>query len=257
MPDPSEKEEQAKEAQFAAAVKNITLPFCSRNVNKAILAFSSALIKSGVQKQVIMDTLTALKPQLSQIASEFNDECHNAIARFNYLLEQESLITDYLGKALLKDIEPLFPQDPDTEELIMTSAVNGILPRYISAGLVDAIKSAHGEQAVEEYENIAADKVEKYRAKANGLIDFAAFAADKEISQIRERMIAQFRKIYEERDEGERKRWFLSKITASAGFKKMKRDLTDGEYRQLIAVLFGIQEQQQPRVKAKGIVRAS
>ncbi|MBI5816371.1 MAG: hypothetical protein HZB29_12260 [Nitrospinae bacterium] len=242
------------DAQIENALKNITLPFCTKNVNKAILSFSSAIIRKGVSKQLIMDALTELKPQLGVIAREFNDECHGAITRFNHMREQESLITDFLGKALLAKVEPLFPDNADLEAQVLAQPVNGVLPRQISSGLADAVRLAHGSQTIEENEKAVNARAEKYRRKTDNLIDFKTFLEDKEVCAVADRMIAQLKGLLDQKSDRDKRNWLLDKISAGADFKKMKRDLTESEYQLMVNTLFG---GMQPAARSKGILKAS
>ncbi|MBI4665512.1 MAG: hypothetical protein HY751_03785 [Nitrospinae bacterium] len=220
-------------------IKNITVPFCSRNINKALLAFSSALMQKGVAKQAIMDALAVVKPQLATQADEVNVQCQAAVRYFNERKEMEKMITDFLGRAIISRVEGHFPVDAETCETILKQPVPGFIPREISSGLIDAIKFSHGDETLEEYEKVANARADKHRRKTDRLVDLKAFLGDQEMRQLVDKMIRQFRAVVDKKSSEDRKRWILTKITTGSDFSGMKRDLVDEEYALLLKDLLG------------------
>lgn len=214
-------------------------PFVMKCVNKALLILASALMQKGVQKQIIMDALAAIKPQIGPSPEETEEHRLAVIRYFHERKDANKFIADYAGKAVIARVEKYFQRDKETEEKILKQPVPGALPKEISSGIIDAIKSFHGDETLEKYEKLLAQKAERYRRKSDKLIEVKAFLDDSDVKQVGDKMIAQFKNLFEQKSVEERKIWLLHKIHTGEDYAPMKRDLADEEYKLIMTALFG------------------
>jgi hypothetical protein len=231
--------EGEEEEILSDIVRNLYPQFVTKNVNKALLTMASALMQKGVQKQIIMDALAAIKPHISPSPEEIEEQRLSALRYYTERRDANKFIADYAGKAVISRVEKYFQRDKETEEKILKQAIPGILPKEIASGIIDAVKSFHGEETLEKYEKLLTQKAERYRRKSDKLIEVKAFLEDADVKQTGERMVAQFKGLFEQKSVEERKIWLLHKIHTSSDYAPMKRDLADEEYKLILTALFG------------------
>ena len=229
----------SEEEILSDVVRGLSPPFVMKCVNKSLLTLASALMQKGVEKQIIMDALAAIKPQIGPSPEELEEHRLAAIRYFSERKDANKFIADYAGKAVIARVEKYFQRDKETEEKILKQSIPGALPKEISSGIIDAVKSFHGEETLEKYEKLLAQKAERYRRKSDKLIEVKAFLEDADVKQAGDRMIAQFKNLFENKTVEERKIWLLHKIHTSDDYKPMKRDLADDEYNLILTALFG------------------
>lgn len=220
-------------------VRNLYPQFLTKNINKALLTMASSLMQKGVQKQIIMDALAAIKPQITPSPEEIEEQRLAALRYYTERRDANKFIADYAGKAVIARVEKYFQRDKETEETILKQPVPGALPKEAGSGIIDAVKSFHGEETLEKYEKLLSQKAERYRRKSDKLIEVKAFLEDTDVKQVGERMVEQFKRLFEQKSVGERKIWLLHKIHTSQDYTPMKRDLTDEEYNLILTALFG------------------
>lgn len=227
-----------EEEILSDVVRNLFPQFLTKNVNRALLTMASSLMQKGVQKQVIMDALAAIKPQIAPTPEEIEEHRLAAMRYYAERMDANKFISDFAGKAVIARVEKYFHRDKETEETILKKPIQGVLPKEISSGVIDAVKSFHGEETLEKYEKLLAQKAERYRRKSDKLIEVKAFLQDSDVKQVGERMVAQFKNLFEQKSVEERKIWLLHKIHTSQDYAPMKRDLTDEEYNLILTALF-------------------
>jgi hypothetical protein len=220
-------------------VRNLYPQFVTKNINKALLTMASSLMQKGVQKQIIMDALAAIKPQITLSPEEIEEQRLTALRYYAERRDANKFTGDFAGKAVIARVEKYFHSDKETEETILKQPIPGVLPRAISSGIIDAVKSFHGEEPLEKYEKFLAQKAERYRRKSDKLIEVKAFLEDADVKQVGERMVEQFKRLFEQKSVEERKIWLLHKLHTSQDYAPMKRDLTDDEYNLVLTALFG------------------
>lgn len=236
----NEKTTEADDEEIVSdIVLNLYPQFITKNINKALLTMASALMQKGVQKQLIMDALAAIKPQIAPSPGEIEEQKLTALRYYIERRDANKFISDFVGKAIIARVEQYFQRDKETEEKILKQPIPGALPKEISSGIIDAVKSFHGEETLENYEKLLTKKAERYRRKSDKLIEVKAFLEDAEVKQAGDRMVAQFRNLFEQKSVEERKIWLLHKIHTSRDYVPMKRDLADDEYNLILTALFG------------------
>lgn len=236
----NEKTTEAENEEILSdIVLNLYPQFLTKNINKALLTMASALMQKGVQKQIIMDALAAIKPQIAPSPAEIEEQKTAALRYYIERRDANKFISDYAGKAVIARVEKYFQRDKETEEKILKQPIPGVLPKEISSGIIDAVKSFHGEETLENYEKLLTKKAERYRRKSDKLIEVKAFLEDADVKQTGDRMVAQFKNLFEQKSVEERKIWLLHKIHTSQDYAPMKRDLADDEYNLILMALFG------------------
>lgn len=231
--------EGEQEEILSDIVRNLYPQFVTKNINKALLTMASALMQKGVQKQIIMDALAAVKPLIAPSPEEIEEQRLSALRYFRERVDANKFIADFVGKAVIARVEKYFQGDMETEEAILKQPVPGVLPKEVSSGIIDAVKSFHGDETLEKYEKLLTQRAERYRRKSDKLIEVKAFVEDSDVKQVGERMVTQFKSLFEKKTEEERKIWLLNKIHTSEDYAPMKRDLTNDEYKLILTALFG------------------
>ncbi len=234
----SDKNRRELDEGISAVPELVTLEFCALSARKTLDIFSVVLKQNGVSDEVIQKTISRIQPELRKSINQINEGCRAKINKILERREMEDRRQDYFGRALLYRLENDFPADEDTTAIIVAEFVKGVIPREICEGLIKALKSALGEEELDTFEKKFTDATNNYRDKKTGLIDMDKFLEDAELKKIVSRTINKFRVAFEGKDESSRKEWLLNIIASTDSFNKMKRDLKDSEYDQIVRHLF-------------------
>jgi len=207
----------------------MTLPYFSKGIKDVLTAFLGKLIQNGVPRDKVNKALTETIPEIQKTASAANNAFLVAITKYLDRKIHEGARKDYLGRALLFDLDQYLPKDEETRDQLALKPIQGFLPPQIAEGLVTALKSAHGMDTIKEYDAICKAKVEQYRSGADGLIDVENFVNDPEVKKLVMNITTRFRLLLHKKSEADQKKWISNQISTSYSFRGMKRDLTDEE----------------------------
>ncbi len=233
-----DKDRRESDKGVSALPELATLRFCAQSARKTLDIFSAVLKQNGVSDEVIQKSITMIQPELKESIKQINDGCRSKINNILERREMEDRRQDYFGRALLYGLENDFPVDENTTAIIVAELVEGVIPREVCEGLIKALKSALGDEELETFEKKSNDLAEEYRDKTTGLIDTDKFIEDAKMIEIASKTINKFRVAFEGKDESSRKEWLVNIISTTDSFKKMKRDLRDSEYDQIVRHLF-------------------
>lgn len=209
-----------------ALPKALTTPFFSQGFKEVLTSFIQKLLKAGVPRAQINNALAEMMPEIQRVASTTTTAFTEKVGKYLQRRKWEEVREDYLGRALLFDIEGHFPTDEETSERLLVEPVAGFLPRQVAEGLIMALKQAHGTELIHQYEIICAKKKEMFRSEMTRLVDVNAFVADDEIKTLVKDITTRFRLLLHKKTEPDQRKWLLNLISRSHSFMQMKRDLT-------------------------------
>jgi len=225
-----EKKETAAPAPPPPAIPPaLTTPFFSRGFKELLTVVITKLVQGGVPRDKLNKVLQEMAPEIQRIAASSNAAFLAGVTEYLRRKEQEELRSDYLGRALVYDIEKYFPPDHETGRKLLTEPVKGLLPWQVADGLVVALKGAHGLDTIKEYSDTCRTKAEQYRSEADFLIDFEKYMADPDVKRIVTDVTTRFKLLLHKKPEADQKKFLLNQIHTSIAFREMKRDLTDEE----------------------------
>lgn len=209
-----------------ALPKALTSPFFSQGFKEVLTSFVQKLLKAGVPRDQINKALAEMMPEIQRVASSTTNAFTEQVAKYLQRRKWEEVRQDYLGRALLFEIEAHFSRDEEINEKLLFEPVDGFLPRQVAEGLIMALKQAHGTELIHTYEDLCAKKKERYRNEVTRLIDVNAFVADPEIKTLVKDITTRFRLLLHKKSETDQRKWLLNLISRSRSFMEMKRDLT-------------------------------
>lgn len=209
--------------------KALTTPFFSQGFKEVLTSFIQKLLKAGVPRAQINNALAEMMPEIQRVAATTTDAFTEKMIKYLERRKWEEVREDYLGRALLFEIEAHFPTDEEMGERLLIEPVDGFVPRQVAEGLIMALKQAHGTELIHQYEATCARKKELYRNEMTRLVDVNAFVADDEIKTIIKDITTRFRLLLHKKTEPDRRKWLLNLISRSHSFMQMKRDLTIAE----------------------------
>lgn len=209
-----------------ALPKALTSPFFSQGFKEVLTSFVQKLLKAGVPRDQINKALAEMMPEIQRVASSTTNAFTEQVAKYLQRRKWEEVRQDYLGRALLFEVEAHFSRDEETNEKLLFEPVDGFLPRQVAEGLIMALKQAHGTELIHTYEDLCAKKKERYRNEVTRLIDVNAFVADPEIKTLVKDITTRFRLLLHKKSEPDQRKWLLNLISRSRSFMEMKRDLT-------------------------------
>ena len=212
-----------------ALPKALTAPYFSQGFKEVLTSFIQKLLKAGVPRDQINKALAEMMPEIQRVATTTTSAFTERVAKYLQRRKWEEVRTDYLGRALLFDIEAHFSTDEETNERLLFEPVKDLLPRQVAEGLIMALKQAHGTELVHQYEDICAKKKERYRDEVTRLIDVKSLVADEEVKVMVKDITTRFRLLLHKKAEPEQRKWLNNLITRSHSFRDMKRDLTNEE----------------------------
>ncbi len=208
---------------------SMTIPYFSQGFKNVLTSFIGKLVQSGVPRDKINKALSEMLPEMQRIAAASNSSFLGAITTYLDRKEYEGMRKDYMGRALLHDLDQHLPRDKDMREKLTKTPISGFLPIQVAEGLIAALKSAHGLDTIKGYSATCAAKAEQYRDSATGLIDTDKFMEDPEVKKLVSDITTRFRLLMHKKSEADRKKWILNQVSTSHAFREMKRDLTDEE----------------------------
>ncbi len=209
--------------------KALTVPFFSQGFKEVITSFVQKLLKAGVPRNQINSALAEMMPEIQRVASTATTAFNERMTKYLQRRKWEEVRHDYLGRALLFDIEGHFPKDEETSERLLVEPVDGFVPRQVAEGIIMALKQAHGTELIHQYEDLCDRKKEAYRNEVTRLIDVGALVADAEVRSLVKDITTRFRLLLHKKTELEQRKWLLNIISRSRSFMEMKRDLTAQE----------------------------
>jgi hypothetical protein len=208
---------------------SVTSPRFTTGFKEILSSFIGKLVKHGVPHEKINHALSEMPAEINRVSSAANKDLSAAVSNYLYKKELEKNRVDFLGRALLSEIEQYFPRNQKTAERLMVEPMAGHIPIQVAEGLIFALKKTHGVDVIEEYEIVCSRKAELYRNKDDMLIDSQKFLADPEIKGITHEILTRFRLLMHKKTEAEQKKWLLNQISSSPAFQDMKRDVSDDE----------------------------
>lgn len=209
-----------------ALPKALTIPFFSQGFKEVLTSFVQKLLKAGVPRDQINKALAEMMPEIQRVASTTTTAFTEQVTKYMQRRKWEEVRQDYLGRALLFEIEGFFPRDEETNDRLLVEPVAGFVPRQVAEGLIMALKQAHGTELIHQYEELCNKKKEMYRNEATRLVDVNAFLADVEIKTMVKDITTRFRLLLHKKTEPDQRKWLLNLISRSHSFMEMKRDLT-------------------------------
>lgn len=209
-----------------ALPKALTIPFFSQGFKEVLTSFVQKLLKAGVPRDQINKALAEMMPEIQRVASTTTTAFTEQVTKYMQRRKWEEVRQDYLGRALLFEIEGFFPKDEETNDRLLVEPVAGFVPRQVAEGLIMALKQAHGTELIHQYEELCNKKKEMYRNEATRLVDVGAFLADVEIKTMVKDITTRFRLLLHKKTEPDQRKWLLNLISRSHSFMEMKRDLT-------------------------------
>lgn len=212
-----------------ALPKALTTPFFSQGFKEVLTTFIQKLLKAGVPRAQINNALAEMMPEIQRVASTTTDAFTDKVGKYLQRRKWEEVREDYLGRALLFEIEAHFPTNDEISERLLIEPVDGLVPRQVAEGLIMALKQAHGTELIHQYEVTCAKKKELYRNEMTRLVDVNAFVADDDIKTIVKDITTRFRLLLHKKTEPDQRKWLLNLISRSHSFMQMKRDLTAQE----------------------------
>lgn len=212
-----------------ALPKALTNPYFSQGFKEVLTSFVQKLLKAGVPRDQLNKALAEMMPEIQRVAATTTSAFTERVAKYLQRRKWEEVRQDYLGRALLFEIEQYFPRDEETGERLLFEPVDGFVPRQVAEGLVMALKQAHGTELVHQYEDVCAKKKEMYRNEVTRLVDVNAFVADLEVKTLVKDITTRFRLLLHKKAEPDQRKWLLNLISRSHSFREMKRDLTGQE----------------------------
>lgn len=212
-----------------ALPKALTTPYFSQGFKEVLTSFVQKLLKAGVPRDQINKALAEMLPEIQRVATTTTSAFTERVTKYLQRRKWEEVRTDYLGRALLFDIEAHFSTDDEVNEKLLFMPVKGFLPREVAEGLVMALKQAHGTELVHQYEELCAKKKERFRDDVTRLVDVKAFVADDDVKTIVKDITTRFRLLLHKKAESEQRKWLNNLISRSHSFREMKRDLTNEE----------------------------
>jgi hypothetical protein len=212
-----------------AIPNSITIQFFSNGSKEILSTFVKRLSAQGVANDKINSVLSEMAPDIQRIVTSSNKLLQAAVTDYIYRRDIEQVRFDYLGRALVHNIENFFPRHPALAEKLCSEPVPGHLPVQVAEGLINALKSAHGADTVKEYEGICDKRAELYRNKADLLINADNFINDQEVKSLTREILTRFRLVLHKKSKDEQKNWIYRQISSSVSFREMTRDLADEE----------------------------
>ncbi len=206
--------------------KALTTPFFSQGFKEVLTTFVQKLLKAGVPRDQINKALAEMMPEIQRVASTTTTAFNERMTKYLQRRKWEEVRHDYLGRALLFDIEVHFPKDEETSERLLVEPVDGFVPRQVAEGIIMALKQAHGTELIHQYEDLCDRKKEAYRNEVTRLVDVNALVADAEVKALVKDITTRFRLLLHKKTEPEQRKWLLNIISRSRSFMEMKRDLT-------------------------------
>jgi hypothetical protein len=219
----------AEETRRFAVPSSVTVPLLTAWFKNITAAFAGKLSKHGVGRDDVNKALGEMDDEINKAVQAADLQLQSKVTDYLYRKELEKMRFDYMGRALMRDVEKLFPRDPDVAERILSEPVPGHIPIQAAEGLIFALKGAHGTELVEEYERLCAKKAEQYRSPDDLLIDAEKFLADPDVRRLATDVCTRFRLLMHKKPPKEQVKWLLNQITSSRSFREMKRDLTEEE----------------------------
>ena len=219
----------ADEKRHFAVPPSITVPFFTDWFKEITATFAGKLSKQGVDHEAIKKAFPEMDVEIKRAVQTANLRFQTQISDYLYRKELEKMRIDYMGRALIREVEKHFPRDPDIADRLLEEPVAGYVPIQVAEGLIAALKSAHGTELIEEYERLCVEKAEQYRNPDDMLIDTEIFLADQDVKRMATDVCTRFRLLMHKKPEEEQKKWLLSHIFSSHSFRGMKRFLTDDE----------------------------
>ncbi|MBI5178563.1 MAG: hypothetical protein HZA04_04830 [Nitrospinae bacterium] len=208
---------------------SLTTPLFIKGFKELLSTFLGKMVASGVPRDKLNKALSEMPPEIQRIAAGMNATFLEGVADYLRRKEQEELRNDYLGRALVYDIEKLFPPDHETARKLTTEPVKGMLPYQVADGLIAALKAAHGLDTIKEYSQTCKAKAEQYRSEADFLIDIEKFVNDPDVKRITTDVTTRFKLLMHKKPEADQRKWILNQIHTSFSFREMKRDLSEEE----------------------------
>jgi hypothetical protein len=212
-----------------AVPPSITNPLFTSYFRQVMASFAAKLSSREVERETIKEALSEMEPELKYIVTSANYRLQTAFTDYLYRKELEKMRVDYMGRALIRDIEHFFPRNPELAEKLLSTPIEGRVPIQVAEGLITALKNAHGTELIEEYEKACAEKAEQYRNPDDLLINTEEFLADPDVKRLATDVCTRFRLLLHKRSVEEQRKWLLNHISTTAAFQEMKRDLTEEE----------------------------
>jgi len=221
--------------------ESLTLKYFIKISHIINASWEDKLKNSKISEKQIEEMVSAVLEENKRSLLKLNRKCINGIIEFNkkILLETKEYIRiDKLGRALIaKYFENYFPTRTDHHSKIVSEPIEGILPRTICEGIIDAIKCAERIDVTLQYSETCSNISEKYRDPVTNLMNWKKFFQNKKIVDIVESVTERFKGEFSQMGKERRKEWLSNRITETESFSKMKRTLSDEEYDLIESVL--------------------
>jgi hypothetical protein len=263
--------------------KDVTQPFCKEVAREVIKVFVTDLMKNGVKEKILNNSLTNVWKNIQKITDGVNNSCRMSmggdlaerqkisgideklIAQVREEILKNTIETeimakrkDHVGRLLIHQISPLFPSrssaDNELKDRLKIEPVEGLVPRQVIPGLVDAMNDMFGSEFLEDAQR-KLNKVVEENADRKNLMDWDWLFDHPTSIGVLHTLLFHAKKVMAGMNEHDDtteidpldgsttvlplSKWLINRIGQSEIFKKeMKRDLTDGEFQLIYEYLF-------------------
>lgn len=212
-------------------VKMIVIDFRKRGVDRKLLdeALRETLPKIGklVESSIGLILETALK-ESERVEKERDN------------IKFEKLRSDYLGRIIISKIEGLFPSYSDAGILkrVCNEQIEGVIPRQVIPGLLEATKDLLGRDFMEKKEKESENLVSKHYKSGSSRIDWEKVILDPDVISLIKKVYSRMKERFDS-NENYTKDFLTKKIMASKSYREgVHRNFDDKELKFLVKSMF-------------------
>lgn len=218
------------ESTSSRALGEISCPQCRRAIRKSMLIMTDTLDDMGVPSALIDSCLAEITKKIGVSIDHGEHTCSAKAFTYDRKKFFENERKDYLGRALIYNLEKIFPTTVEEQIRVRERAEEGKAPREVAEGLIKAIKSTLDFHQLNAYETLCLNKAAMYRDNKNHVIDVDRFVKDPEVRGTIGTIMSRLALVLEEMGEEQADKWLLRNVLHGNAFTALGRDLDDDEF---------------------------
>ncbi len=208
----------------------VSCPQCRRAIRKSMVIMADTLAEMGVPSALIDTSIAEITKKIGVSIDHGEHTCSAKAFTYDRKKFFENERKDYLGRALIYDLEKIFPVTVEEQIRIRDRAEEGKAPREVAEGLIKAIKSTLDFHQLNTYETLCLNKAAMYRDNKNHVINVDRFVRDPEVKGTIGTIMARLALVVEEMGEEQANKWLLRSVLHGNAFTALGRDLEDGGF---------------------------